>query len=166
MSATFTVLASLALASGAAEADRNLDEESVRLANTLVTAYTCDLLGYGVDYISMVDWGHETREAMMAEGATYDEAMKRMQADVRVVRDRFNATYGTAITASRWAIFDNGITSHGPQGRYMKTFSKRCNRLAKDEVTSAFFTKPESRVSGAELSRKVRSLIVAARHGE
>ena len=88
MSATFTILSSLALASGAAETDRNLDEESVRFANTLVTAYTCDLLGYGVDYISMVDWGHETREAMMAEGATYDEAMKRMQADVRVVRDR------------------------------------------------------------------------------
>ena len=48
----------------------------------------------------------------------------------------------------------------------MKTFTERCNRMAKDEVTSAFFTKPEDRVSGAELSRKLRSLIVASRHGE
>lgn len=166
MSAAFTVLASVALASGAAEPDRNLDDASMRFADTLVTAYTCDLLGYGVDYISMIDWGHETREAMMAQGATYNEAMDRMQADVRVVRNRFNATYGSAIMASRWAIFDFDVTSHGPQGRYMKTFTKRCNRMAKDDVTSAFFTKPDNRVSGAELSRKVRSLVVAARHGE
>lgn len=167
MSATFTVLASLALASGAAEPDRNLDDESMRFANTLVTAYTCDLLGYDVDYISMVEWGHETREAMMERGATYDEAMDRMQADVRLVRDRTNATYGSAINRLRFNTGGaTGVFDSGAEGRYRKTFTKRCNRLASAKDTGSFLTTPEKRLSMAALGRKVRQLVVIARHGE
>ncbi len=166
MSAPLGVLASLAMVSGTVEPERNLDDASMHFATTLVTGYTCNLLGYGVDYLGIVDWGHETREAMIASGIEPDEAMNRMQADVRNVRNRFNGTYGSAITASRWAIFDSNVHSHGPQGRYMKTFTKRCNELVRDKRTAAFLTKPDERVTGADLSRKLRSLLVAGRHGE
>lgn len=167
MSVALAIFASLALTSNPFEQVRDLDEGSMRFANTLVTAYTCDLLGYGVDYIALADLGYETQEAMMKQGATYDEAMNRIRADVRRTRDRFNSRYYTAIYRARFNVrAADDVTSPGQLQRFQRTFTSRCNALAEQEETAAFFTKPESRLSSADLSRKVRNLVVLARHGE
>lgn len=169
MGASMAILAPLAMISASTPATTaaNVEEDSTRFANTLVTAYTCDLLGYGVDYIGIADRGHQLRERMMDQGATYDEAMDRIRADVANMRDRFNSRHYTAIYRTRFNVpaADN-ITDSGPQQRFQKTFTDRCDELAEREETAAFFVKPQSRLSSAELSRKVRSLVVLARHGE
>lgn len=169
MSVTLAIASSLALTSAPASAtvSTDLDDASMRFANTLVTAYTCDLLGYGVDYIGIADRGHQVRERMMEQGATYDEAMTRIQADVANMRDRFNSRYYTAILLTRFNVpAADDITSSGPQERFQKTFTDRCDDLAETEETAALFLKPESRLSSADLRRRVRDLVVLARHGE
>lgn len=167
MSVTLGFWAPLALMSGTAAATNDVDAQSKRFANTLVTAYTCDLLGYGVDYIGIADLGHETRERMMADGATYDAAMERIQGDVTRIRDRFNSRYYSAIYRARFNLDAAGVFQNsGSQERFQKTFTDRCNDLAEKGQTAALFTKPEERLSSADLSRKVRDLVVLARHGE
>ena len=169
MSVTLAFLAPLAMVSPPllATAAPGVADQSMRFANTRVTADTCDLLGYGVDYIGIADRGHQARERMMEQGATYDEAMDRIRADVSSVRNRFNSRYYSAIYLERFNVLaaDN-VTSSGPQERFQKTFTKRCDDLAEREETAALFAKPESRLSGAELRRRVRDLVVLARHGE
>lgn len=144
MSSAFAVFVSLTLASHAVGDERDLDDESMRFANTLVAAYNCELLGYGVDYVGLADWGHEMRQAIMAQGATDEEALERIQSEVRFVRDRFNARYYSAI-------FYGGEA----QGRYQRTFTKKCNALADNQDTASFFNKPEGRLSHAGLRRKI-----------
>lgn len=144
MGSTFAIFASLALASPSVANDRELEDESMRFANVLVTAYNCELLGFGVDYTGLADWGYETREAMVAEGTPDEEALERIRSDVRVVRRRFNTRYNSAITFGGEA-----------QGRYQRTFTKKCNKLADNQETAALFTKPERRLSFAELRQKV-----------
>jgi hypothetical protein len=75
MSAVLPVLSAMALASGAIETDPrvNLDNRSMRFGHTLVTAYTCDLVGYGVDCIGIADLGHGTHGCMVARGSSYNE---------------------------------------------------------------------------------------------
>ncbi|MEM7688388.1 MAG: hypothetical protein AAF291_05135 [Pseudomonadota bacterium] len=174
MSVILTFLAPLALiagpgtqASAPSTTEATLDDASTRFAHVLVTSYTCDLLGYGVDYLAIADLGHETRERMMADGATYDEAMERIRADVTRVRDRFNSRYYSAIYRGRFNFGAADVfPDNGQQQRFQKTFTDRCNDLVEEGPTAAFFTKPDERLSSADLSRKVRDLVALARHGD
>lgn len=151
MNAAFGLMASVALGSVPANEAQDIDDDAMRFANTLITAYSCDLLGYDVNYIGLVDRGHEIREAIMDGGATYDEATERLQGKVRSVRGRFNRRY-------RSAIFAGGET----RGRFWKSFAKKCNALADSEETAEFFKKPKRRLSYAEFRRKIGDLRVLA----
>lgn len=163
MAASLSVLAWLALASGSAAPDRNLDDESLSFANTLVTSYSCDLLGYDVDFIGLTDRGHDIREAMIEAGATPEQAMERIQSHVRLARARFNKTYASAFIFHASVGADTNSAGTDPLYRFMKTLTKRCNELAEARETSALFIAPNERMSGAEVSRKIRMLAMRTR---
>lgn len=170
MSASLTLLSSLVLASspaasGAVDQNASLDDQSMRFANTLVTSYTCDLLGFGVDYQGLADWGYTLQDSYVNAGVSEDQAMDQIQAKVRRVRNRVNDAYSAvwAFAPFRAAFIGSGGTER--QYRFQKTYMDRCNSLAEAEETSAFFSAPDRRLSGAELTRKARGMIVEARHG-
>lgn len=164
MSATLALLAPLALGLGASGTVHQLEDERQIFADVLVTSYVCDLLDYRVDYLAIADRGHETRERIMINtGATYDEALERMQSDVQVKRNWFNRTYRSALGRSG-RINTTVENSVEPQFRFQKTFSDRCDDLAEASETNAFVSAPEKRISGAALSRKVRDLHINNRY--
>jgi hypothetical protein len=92
--------------------------------------------------------------------------MERSLADVTHVRNRFNSRYHSVIYHARFLGRAADSFDNGQQQRLQKTSTKRCNDLAESEETAALFEKPESRLSSAELNRKVRDLVVLARHVE
>lgn len=139
--------------------------ESARFANVLVTSYVCEHLGYSVDYAGLSDWGDRVIEDLVAAGVAPKDAMIRIRSDVRRERDNFNERHGNAVwqTGLLMTGVDQGTDA---QYRFQKTFTDRCNMLARSSDAGVYFGAPESRLSGADLSRKTRALIIKARAGD
>ena len=164
MATALTILAPLALAMGGAQLNVDIDDQSARFANVLVTSYNCELLGYGVDYMGLADWGYAIRDAMVDNGVAADKAMAKMQADVRSARRRYNDT--VRWTASGIQI--PGTVARTPFsndlfGQFRHVYHERCDRLSSEDQTAAYFAPPEERLSGADIGRKLRGYLAAAR---
>lgn len=158
MSGALTILASLVLASNSAEQLRDIDDESRRFANVLVKSYSCDLLGYKVDYVGLADWGFDIRNRFVDAGLEPDAAMGRIQADIGIVRRRFNFSYGSTILWRQSSpIIDVFIEGRGV-GDFIHVFTERCDDLAEQEKTAVFFEKPEQRLSVGDLYKKLSDM--------
>lgn len=155
MSTALTILASLAMASSSAEGTKGLDDESMRFANVLVKSYSCDLLGYDVDYVGLADWGFDIRNRLVEAGLEPDTAMSRIQADIRTVRARFNSAHLSTILLIDYLDFNPGDRG---MGGFIHVFTKHCDALAEQETTAAFFAKPEQRLSVGDLFKKLRDM--------
>jgi hypothetical protein len=102
------------------------------------------LLGYHVSYTGLADWGYEIREGMIDSGIDPDDALNRIQGDLRTVRNRFNTLYDLKNAFNRW----NGGSFPGD---FIHIFSGRCDELAENAETAALFVKPDERLSLTEL---------------
>lgn len=157
MSMAFSFLAPLAALSLApaviAENEVALEHASMRFADVLVTSYTCDLLGFEVDYAGLADWGEETRARFVAAGIDPDEALSRIQRDIQTRRNRFHHHQGGLILW-RGVWLANNFDDEALY-RFKKTFTDRCTDLAGSSDAGAFFGSPEERLSGADLVRKI-----------
>ena len=92
------------------------------------------------------------------------QTLGQTRRDIRAERDAFHRSYGNAV----WV---TGMTPVGvdagsdAQYRFQKTFTDRCNALVRSSDAGGYFLAPESRLSGADLSRKTRAMIIAAYNG-
>lgn len=160
MSAALSFLAPLVAASlsssGPVESEASLDRASMRFADVLVTSYSCELLGFDVDYQGLAEWGEETRARLVAAGADPGDALSRMQDDIGAQRDSFHRYQGKVI---RQVVARRGLANidlgHDAIYRYQKTFTDRCEDLAASSDAGAFFVAPDERLSGAGLGRKI-----------
>ncbi|MEO0872048.1 MAG: hypothetical protein AAFY19_08850, partial [Pseudomonadota bacterium] len=125
-------------------------------ADTLITSYACEVLGYTVDYEGLADYGYEIRDNFVAFGVEPSEAMERMQSDVRQRRERFNRFEGGFLRfrVGNFADFDG----YSPQGRFRHQYQRRCNRLTQSRRVGYLIEKPEARVSMQELNAALREL--------
>ena len=137
---------------------------SARFAEVLVTAYVCEHLGFEVDYDGLARWGDGITEVYVAAGTAPKDALANVRRDVRAERDAFNRSYGNAVLATGITpvAVDAGLDA---QYRFQKTFTDRCNALMRSSDAGGYFAPPESRLSGAELSRKTRAMIIKAQNG-
>lgn len=165
MSGTLTILASLVLSSVSAEELKDIDDESTRFANVLVKSYSCDLLDYGVDYQGLADWGFDIRDRFVDAGFEPDAAMGRIRADIRIVRGRFNSAYLSTIRPNRLLPALEVNVGEPGLGGFIHVFTERCDELAEQEKTAAFFRKPEQSLSVGDLYKKLRDMRTRARSG-
>lgn len=162
MSMTLSFLAPLAAmslaVSDAADSEAELESRSWRFADVLVTSYVCDLLDYEVDYEGLADWGWETHGRIVAAGATDEQALLRMQRDIRAQRVQFHRHYGRVIIGSGRNVLVVGLMGDEALFRFKKTFGDRCDEMAAASDVGAFFTRPDERLSGADLWRKMDNM--------
>jgi len=167
MSMAFSFLASLTALSltpaVTTEKEVALEHASTRFADVLVTSYTCELLGFEVDYEGLADRGEETRARLVAAGFDPDEALSLMQRDIQTRRNRFNQYQGGLILW-RGARLANNFDDEALY-RFQKTFTNRCTDLAGSGDVGAFFGSPEERLSGADLVRKILHMARTASQG-
>lgn len=154
-------LAAMSMASGDQPGP---DAGSARFANVLVTAYVCEHLGFGVDYVGLADWGDAITDDLIAAGTAPEGALAHIRRDVVTARGAFHRSHGNALWGAGMMMtgVENGYDA---QYRLQKTFTDRCNRLVRSSDAGAYFVAPEARLSGAELSRKTRAMIVKAHAG-
>lgn len=163
---SFAPLFALPLAAMAMSGDAlpKPEADSARFADVLVTAYVCEHLGFTVDYDGLARWGDGITERFVAAGTAPKDALANVRRDIRAERDAFHRSYGNAV----WV---TGMTPVGvdagsdAQYRFQKTFTDRCNALVRSSDAGGYFLAPESRLSGADLSRKTRAMIIAAYNG-
>ncbi|MEM6859003.1 MAG: hypothetical protein AAF559_14155 [Pseudomonadota bacterium] len=161
---SYIVAAPIAMASMAAQTPveietltfSDVEKQSSDFADTLVTSYACDVLGYSVDYEGLADYGYEIRDNFVAFGMEQSEAMERMQSDIRKRRARFNRFEGSFLRfrVDRFTDFDG----YSPQGQFRHRYGRRCNRLTQSQKVGYLLTKPEDRISMQELNANLRDL--------
>ena len=159
MSGALTILAALVMASDSPEELRDIEDESMRFANVLIRSYNCEVLGYKVDYVGLADWGYVIRDRFVAAGLEPEAAMGRIQADVRLVRRRYNSAEGSPLVWIDYSpVTDFIIGGDGGVGYFIHVFTERCDALAEQEHTAAFFEKPEKRLSVGDLYEKLSDM--------
>lgn len=162
MSGALAVLASMLLAASHGEPVQDPDKESMRFADALVTSYSCELLGYEIDYGGITAWGSDIQSRMFDVGIEPEEAMRRMQADVRTVRNRFSNLYFSIIP--RWRAPEWAAVGGPDLGQFIHVFSRRCDTLVEQDQTAAFFRQPDQRISVGDLVLKLGERRMQARH--
>ena len=140
------------------------EADSARFANVLVTAYVCEHLGFDVDYAGLADWGDAVTDGLIATGTAHEDALAQIRRDVVTAREAFHRSHGNALW-NTGVMIPGAEIAHDAQYRFQKTFTDRCNRLVRSSDAGSYFAAPESRLSGAELSRKTRAMIIAAHSG-
>jgi hypothetical protein len=167
MSTALSFLAPLAAmsltVSGPAESEPQAESRSWRFADVLVTSYVCELLEYEVDYERLAGWGWDTHGHIVAAGATDEAALAQIQRDIRAKRGQFNRLQGGTIIGSGRNLLFAGMEGDQALFRFKKTFGDRCEELAASSDAGAFFTRPDERLSGAGLMRKLDGMVRGSR---
>jgi hypothetical protein len=158
MSGALTILASLVMASNSPQGLREVEDESMRFANVLINSYNCEVLGYKVDYVGLADWGFVIRDRFVAAGLEPEAAMGRIQADIRVVRRRYNSANASPLLWIDYSPVTDIIIGGRGMGDFIHLFTERCDALAEQEHTAAFFEKPEKRLSVGDLYKKLSDM--------
>jgi len=164
MSVALSFALPLAAMAMAGDALPEPEADSARFADVLVTAYVCEHLGFTVDYDGLARWGDAVTERFVAAGTAPKDALAHVRRDVRAERDAFHRSHGNAVWSAGMTITGAEI-GYDAQYRFQKTFTDRCNALVRSSDAGSYFAAPGSRLSGAELSRKTRAMIIKARNG-
>jgi hypothetical protein len=134
------------------------DAGSQRFANVLVTSYVCDMLGFGVNYEGLADWGYAIQAEMVEAGASPEAAMARIRSDVRNARDRFHYIHGYQFMRAVQIDAVSGVVADERLYRFQKSFTDRCRDFTAAPDIGALFTAPERQLSGPDLSRRVTEM--------